>query len=94
MITRIVKISLKPGERQKFIDLFNVVSPSIREFTGCLEVAILKDTSNPDLAFTYSLWRSEQDLNNYRQSALFEGTWNRAKLLFAHKAEAWSLEKV
>ena len=94
MITRIVKITLAPGKRNDFITLFNTVSPSIHAFTGCLEVEIMKDIQNENIAFTYSRWQSENDLENYRKSNLFEGTWSKAKLMFAQKAEAWSLENI
>jgi hypothetical protein len=31
-------------------------------------------------------------LNAYRNSELFAGVWGRTKVLFAEKAEAWSLQ--
>jgi heme-degrading monooxygenase HmoA len=94
MIVRIVKISLMPGKRTAFMSLFSQVSQSIREFKGCRDVMLLKDISDDNIAFTYSLWESEEDLENYRRSELFNGVWSKAKLLFEKKAEAWSLEEI
>jgi heme-degrading monooxygenase HmoA len=42
--------------------------------------------------FTVSIWESEDDLNAYRNSELFENTWAKTKVLFNDKPEAWSLE--
>lgn len=94
MITRIVKVTLLPGKREDFIALFKNVFPSIKNAEGCLHVEILLDCNHDQIAFTYSQWRSEEDLNNYRNSSLFEGTWAKARLLFAQKAEAWSMQQV
>jgi len=94
MIVRIVKISLLPGKRTAFMSLFGQVSPAIRNFKGCLDVKLLKDIGDDGIAFTYSLWQSEKDLEDYRRSELFNGVWSKAKLLFDKKAEAWSLEEI
>ena len=44
--------------------------------------------------FTYSYWDSENDLNNYRKSELFNEVWTFTKKLFNAKPEAWSVEKL
>jgi heme-degrading monooxygenase HmoA len=44
--------------------------------------------------FTYSFWETEQDLENYRQSALFDEVWTFTKKLFNDKPEAWSVDKL
>lgn len=94
MIIRIVKITLQPNRRKDFISLFDLVSQDILGFNGCLHVEIMLDSENENVAFTYSHWKSADDLEKYRQSALFAGTWSKAKMLFAQKAEAWSLVSV
>ena len=35
---------------------------------------------------------TEEDLEKYRKSELFKGVWAKTKILFAEKAEAWTLE--
>jgi len=51
---------------------------------------LLNDIDTPNIFFTYSHWRSVEDLNRYRDSALFADVWPRTKVLFAAKPEAWS----
>jgi heme-degrading monooxygenase HmoA len=41
---------------------------------------------------TYSIWDSEEALNNYRDSELFGELWPKIKPWFAAKAEAWSVK--
>ncbi|MBL7795100.1 MAG: antibiotic biosynthesis monooxygenase, partial [Saprospiraceae bacterium] len=38
-----------------------------------------------------SIWDDEAALERYRESELFQATWERTKALFAEKAEAWSV---
>jgi quinol monooxygenase YgiN len=94
MIVRLVKITLLPGKKDEFISLFKTVEASINNFEGCMHVELLSDTSDENIVFTYSKWASNEQLQKYRQSALFEGTWKNAKILFSQKAEAWSLSPV
>jgi heme-degrading monooxygenase HmoA len=44
--------------------------------------------------FTYSYWETEQDLENYRNSELFDTVWSFTKKLFNDKPEAWSVDKL
>jgi heme-degrading monooxygenase HmoA len=44
------------------------------------------------MLFTLSIWDDETALEAYRQSELFQTTWAKTKVLFAEKAEAWSVE--
>jgi heme-degrading monooxygenase HmoA len=55
---------------------------------------LYQDKNNPSIFFTYSFWETEQDLENYRQSALFDDVWTFTKKLFNDKPEAWSVNKV
>ncbi len=56
-------------------------------------VELLNDINAPEIFFTYSKWESEQDLDEYRRSELFQLVWGKTKMMFADKPEAWSLEK-
>lgn len=91
MIVRIVKVTLTPGKRLDFINLFRQVRTKISDSKGCMHVEVLTDSDNPDVAFTISHWATSNDLERYRQSELFASTWPNAKKLFAAPAEAWSL---
>lgn len=91
MITRIVKLTIQPDKTAEFLAIFDESKSFILNSEGCSYVQVLHDTQQPHLFFTYSIWDSEDHLNNYRQSETFERIWQRTKLLFAAKAEAWSL---
>jgi heme-degrading monooxygenase HmoA len=91
MIIRIVKLNIQPDKTAEFLTLFNDSKSFILNSEGCSFVQVLTDIKQPNLFFTYSCWDTEEHLNKYRDSEVFEGIWKRTKLLFADKAEAWSL---
>ncbi len=92
MIKRIVKLSFKPENILDFIQIFESSKPFIEKRKGCIGVSLHKDSKKDNLMFTVSIWESEDDLNAYRNSELFENTWAKTKVLFNDKPEAWSLE--
>jgi len=65
----------------------------IGNFEGCGGVDLLRDIHQPHIFFTYSKWQNEAALEKYRQSELFQSTWQQVKKLFNGKPEAWSVEK-
>ncbi len=73
-------------------DVFEPTKKRIRAFPGCQHMELLRHTELPNVMFTFSIWDSEDALDNYRQSDLFRDTWSKTKALFAEKAEAWSME--
>lgn len=91
MITRIVKLTIQPDKTAEFLAIFDESKSFILNSEGCSFVQALHDIHKPHVFFTYSIWDSEEHLNKYRQSATFDNIWQRTKLLFAAKAEAWSL---
>lgn len=93
MIIRIVKMNFKPEEVTRFKQLFNTYKSQIRASEGCTHLDLLQDINVPTIFFTYSHWQTETDLNNYRNSPLFEEVWAKTKVLFQAKAEAWSLNR-
>jgi heme oxygenase (mycobilin-producing) len=92
MLTRIVKMTFIPEKVPEFLKVFNASKDKIRHFNGCEHLRLFSDKNNPAVLFTYSIWQSEEHLNNYRSSELFNVTWAATKILFADKAEAWSLK--
>jgi heme-degrading monooxygenase HmoA len=72
--------------------VFEQSKQQIRAFPGCMHMELLRQTNNPHVLFTYSHWENEAALNDYRASELFGHTWKKTKVLFAEKAEAWSME--
>ncbi len=91
MIVRIVKMTFRKDEIEKFRSLFIEVKDKIEKFPGCHQVTLLQDIESPEIFFTHSLWDNQETLNIYRQSDLFRTTWNKTKVLFETSPEAWSL---
>ena len=94
MITRIVRMHFRPGERDAFLDIFNASKHLIRQFDGCRHLCLYNDAGRPEVFFTFSIWDSAEQLDAYRNSKLFEDTWAETKALFADKPQAWSMEEL
>lgn len=78
----------------KFMENFNLIKEKIRNSPGNRYLELYQDKNNPCIFFTYSFWETEEDLENYRKSALFDDVWTFTKKLFNDKPEAWSVDKV
>lgn len=91
MFTRIVKMDFQAEHIQAFLDSFDRVKAQIRAFSGCEFLELYQDKNDPALFFTYSRWNSEEDLEHYRNSDLFQKVWGQTKPLFRSPAEAWSV---
>jgi (4S)-4-hydroxy-5-phosphonooxypentane-2,3-dione isomerase len=94
MITRIVKMTFKAEHTSQFANVFKQKKSLIANFEGCRGVKLLRDTANPQIFFTYSVWTDAAALENYRQSELFQITWAEVKKYFDDKPEAWSVEEM
>lgn len=91
MITRLVKLTIDPDKIKAFEDIFIANKERIAQYPGCLSLKVFKDVNRSNVYFTYSTWKSEADINSYRQSELFGSIWPNAKKTFCDKPEAWSL---
>jgi quinol monooxygenase YgiN len=91
MIIRIVKMTFIPDKVNDFLNVFADAKNKILNCEGCKHVELLQDTEHQNILFTYSHWEKPEDLEKYRNSELFITTWAKTKILFAGKAEAWSL---
>lgn len=94
MIIRVVKMTFREEAIPEFMEIFNNSKARIRAFEGCEYLELLKDQNAPHILFTYSYWRDQASLEQYRQSDLFKGTWADTKKLFAAKPQAWSLTTI
>jgi heme-degrading monooxygenase HmoA len=94
MIKRIVKLTFKLEKVDVFFGVFNAVKSKIRNFEGCSHLEVWNDVSNSNVYYTYSYWESEEALNNYRNSKLFNDVWSKTKVLFSDPAEAWSVSQL
>ncbi len=93
-LTRVVKMTFHPEKVNEFLSLILETKEKIRASQGCCFFELYSDKAKPGLFFTYTKWRSEEDLEMYRKSDLFAGTWAKTKVLFSEKAQAWSLNSV
>ncbi|KAA8485027.1 quinol monooxygenase YgiN [Arcticibacter tournemirensis] len=92
MITRVVKMAFQPEKSEEFLHIFyETQRVIIHQFEGCVKLDLLRDSKNPDLYFTLSYWRSEEDLETYRSSEYFKTTWPSLRKLFSERAQAWTL---
>ena len=94
MIIRIVKLEFLEGNEQAFLEIFEEVQMQIRGFEGCHSLELLKGNERVTTFFTISKWESEGALENYRNSPLFQQTWERTKALFSSRAQAWTTASV
>ena len=94
MFTRIVKMSFHEENIPKFLENFDSIKEKIRNAHGNRFLTLYQDKNNKNIFFTYSHWETEQDLENYRNSALFDTVWTFTKKLFNQKPEAWSVDAI
>ena len=91
MIIRIVKMEFEESKIPDFLNIFAASRDLIRSFSGCTHLQLLQGQEDSCVFFTYSYWREEADLANYRSSELFREVWADTKKLFRAEPEAWSL---
>jgi len=94
MFVRIVKLSFHEENIPAFLENFELMKEKIRNAPGNRFLELYQDKNNKCIFFTYSYWETEQDLENYRNSELFDGVWSFTKKLFNDKPEAWSVDKL
>ncbi|MGK0413448.1 MAG: autoinducer 2-degrading protein [Polaribacter sp.] len=93
MFVRIVKMSFHQKYIQEFLEMFEEKKQLIRNSDGCNLLELYQDKNNPEIFFTYSYWENESNLEHYRNSELFKGTWKQTKRYFNDKPLAWSVHK-
>jgi quinol monooxygenase YgiN len=91
MVIRIVKMTFYSEKVEEFLIFLEKNKYQIRNFPGCLMVEILQKIDKPNVIMTHSHWESEQHLENYRNSDLFNFVWSNTKIHFEDKPEAFSM---
>jgi autoinducer 2-degrading protein len=94
MFVRIVKMSFTEENIPAFLENFELMKDKIRNAAGNRFLELYQDKNNKSIFFTYSYWDTEEDLENYRKSELFNEVWAFTKKLFNDKPEAWSVDKL
>ena len=77
-----------------FLENFELMKDKIRNAPGNRLLELYQDKNNQCIFFTYSYWETEEDLENYKKSELFNEVWTFTKKLFNEKPEAWSVDKL
>lgn len=94
MLVRIVKMGFYKQNIEVFLKHFDDNKTKIRGFKGCSLVELYRDKKDPSIFFTYSYWDTEEDLERYRNSDVFNKVWSKTKPLFNMTPEAWSVDKL
>jgi len=94
MLVRIVKMGFYKQNIEVFLQNFEATKTRIRAFEGCHFLELYRDKKDPSIFFTYSFWDSEEALETYRKSELFNTVWSKVKPLFSMRPEAWSVDKM
>ncbi len=94
MFVRIVKLTFQEDKIEAFLANFEEIKQQIRNFEGNEFLELYQDKHDSRIFFTYSYWKNEEALENYRKSVLFNEVWTYTKTLFADKPEAWSVNKL
>ena len=84
----------KEEHTKDYLQIFEETKEGIRNFDGCLKLELLQDHSQEHILTTYSYWRNEKALDNYKTSAFFMKNWGQTKKLFSHKPMAFSCIKL
>lgn len=90
MIVRIVHMEFLPEKRAAFLALFEQYKADIAAQPGCRDLKLAEDVTNTSNISTVSVWDGQQDLDDYRKSALFAQVWPATKALFAAPPTAHS----
>jgi quinol monooxygenase YgiN len=91
MITRIVRMNFTEQGAKIFSELFEKHRVAMASVSGCLGLKLFCELAKPGSFATISKWESEDHLEAYRKSDLFNTIWQKIKPHFSEKAEAFSL---
>ncbi len=94
MLIRIVKLTFKPENIPSFERIFESSKEGILAFDGCTFLELYQDINEATIFFTYSFWEDESHLESYRNSSFFKDVWQRTKVLFSDRPQAWSVNKL
>lgn len=94
MLVRVVRMTFQEDRVEDFLENFEKNKQSIRNFPGCDHLELWQDENEKNIFLTYSHWKSEEALNQYRDSELFKTVWSFTKALFAASPIAFSSKKL
>ena len=83
-------MTFEPDKVQEFLAIFNESKLKIRLFPGCSHLELHRDFNDENIYTTFSMWDSQEAINAYRNSELFQSVWPRTKALFSKSPIAFS----
>jgi quinol monooxygenase YgiN len=92
-IIRIVRLSFREDKVEDFMHIYKTSKDRIKSFEGCTHLELFRDQNHDNVFYTFSKWKSNDCLENYRISELFKTTWIKTKALFNSKPKAFSLKE-
>ncbi len=84
-------MEFNPEKVEEFSEFFRRNKERIGSFAGCISLRLHRDAKLEHVFYTVSVWESEDALEAYRNSELFNQLWSFAKARFAGKPLAFSL---
>ena len=93
MIVRIVRMHFRPEAKDMIWQRLVAQAPKVRNFPGCLYLALHQDAENPTIFYSISHWDSPSMLEAYRQDALFQEFWAEIKAHFMQPAQTFTLQE-
>lgn len=96
MITRIVKLTVKPEAIEAFTTHYSIFKDYVLSQEGCHSLHLSQTTDGPsNVYYTFSIWGSEAALDAYRHTEKFKTEiWPSLKACFQERAEAASFVKI
>lgn len=94
MLIRIVRMTFQEEKVGDFLRIFDENKEKIRNSPGCRHLELWQDENQKNIFTTYSIWDSENSLNQYRDSELFKSVWIPTKTLFGDRPFAFSSKKI
>ncbi len=94
MITRIIKLHLKPEYVEEFKTYASQVVTDVKAIQGCNMVDILVDKNDHSVWFIYAIWESEYHLNRYRRSKINIEMVRKVKPWLEKEIQAWTVEDI
>lgn len=87
-------MSIDPVHIDDYLKYIDSIKDKISGYEGCEGLEILSDKHAEDVFFSYSIWVSEEALENYRKSDLFREFWSTIKKWFVSEPKAWTVQNV
>ncbi len=87
-------MTVNPSKIEEFIQFIEPTMQKIQQFKGCEHLEFLKDKNEKNIFFSYSMWESEDSLENYRKSKLFKEFWATVKQWFVKDTQAWTVDNI